>query len=590
MRRRLGRTASWVVAFLLSLTLVPPFPAYAISLLSPRHYPVTVTDVTAALYMDEKKGMETLVIAPAFIESPPRILANWWKFDQAAGSSAADSGKEKRPAMLMGGASWTNGKFGNAAKFDGEDDYVLIYPYQQPNSDFSVSYWFRSVNDIHSGWIPAGEERLLVGFGAAPRDKTPTIEPMGNILSSGAIRAYLWNNAGRQFPDVQTTRTDWNKNEWYHLAITYEATTNTIRIYINGELDGETTGVVRSSFANPAIYIGRNTPYDQKGFQGAIDNAKIFRYTLDEDDVRDEFTNGEKDESGSSSSSVFGYLLPVPGKPTVETVDATLLVSLSDLTKPSVSPTPTYPVYDELPLSKGAYGGLENIGGGTGEITILESKTVEYYDVTIVESTDAQTLYQWLEDRRFELGDSAKAIIEQYLNLRYFFVLAQIKTDALGPFVTEQIRRGYVNPIKLVFPTKKPTIPIKLLGPGSVSQKGDVAPIRVTVYALGSSKMEAPGFDVEYAGVVKQEDVNAVPWFDVPRGWFDFTNRLYLTKLTKALSPYEITGDVTLRNARDDKPVGRGVADTFPKTKILVIMTAILVLEGFVLIRLMRHA
>lgn len=574
--------------FLASVSSSRPV-AHAISLLSPRHYPVTVTDVTAALHMDEKKGVETLVIAPAFIESPPRILANWWKFDQAAGTSATDSGKEKRVAMLRNGATWAKGKFGNAVTFDGVDDDVLIYPYQQPDDDFSITYWFRSVNDIQSGWIPVGEERLLVGFGATPRSEIPTIEPMGNILSSGAIRAYLWNNAGQQLPDVQTSRTDWNKNEWYHLMITYDATTNTIRIYVNGELDGETIGAVRPSFTGHAIYIGRNTPYDLRGFQGTIDNVKLFRYVLDEDDVREEFTQGEKDGTESSVSSVFGYLIPVSGKPSVETVDATLFASLADLTEPSISPTPEPPMYG-LPLSKGAYGSVENIGGGMEAVTVHETKTVEYYDVTVIESKNAEALSQWLEDRRFELGGSEKKIIEQYVNLRYSFVLAQINTEKLGPFVTEQVRRGYINPIKLVFPTKKPIIPIKLLGPGTVSQKGGPASIRITVYAVGSSKMESPGFDIEYAGTVKREDVTVVPWFSAPRKWFDLTDRLTLTKLTRTMSPYEITNDVTLQRGRDNDPVGSGAADTFPKKRILAIMVLLLVVEGVVVIRIVRHS
>lgn len=573
--------------FLASVSSSRPV-AHAISLLSPKHYPVTVTDVTAALHMDETKGIETLVIAPSFIESPPRILANWWKFDHATGTSAVDSGKQKRVAMLRNGTTWAKGKFGNAVTFDGVDDDVLIYPYQQPNDDFSVSYWFRSTNDIRSGWIPAGEERLLVGFGSEPGRTLPGIEPMGNILASGAIRAYLWHNAGQELPDVQTTRTDWSKNEWYHLMITYGATTNTIRIYVNGELDGEMIGAVRPSFTGHAIYIGRNTPYDLRGFQGTIDNVKLFRYVLDEDDVQDEFNQGELFPE-EEESSVFGYLIPVPGKPTVETVDATLFASLADLTKPTISPTPEPPMYG-LPLSKGTYGSVENIGGGMEAVTVHETKTVEYYDVTVIESTDAHALSQWLEDRRFELGGSEKKIIEQYVNLRYSFVLAQVNTEKLGPFVTEQIRRGYINPIKLVFSTKQPIIPIKLLGPGAASQGVEPSPIRVTVYALGSKKMESPGFDIAYAGTVKREDVTAVPWFSAPRKWFDLTDRLTLTKLTRVMSPYEITGDVTLQRGRDDDPVGGGIVDTFPKTRLLVVMALLLVVEGFVVIRIMKHA
>ena len=52
-----------------------------------------------------------------------RNLQGWWKFDDAAGTTAADSGKHGRKGTLKGGLSFDKnsvaGKTGKALQFDG---------------------------------------------------------------------------------------------------------------------------------------------------------------------------------------------------------------------------------------------------------------------------------------------------------------------------------------------------------------------------------------------------------------------------------------------------------------------------------------
>ncbi|GEM_PF-2447992 len=187
---------------------------------------------------------------------------------------------------LVNGPAWVTGKYGSALSFDGTDDYVRMASFNEPVGSFSVAYWFMPNVNISNNWISSGDHKLLAGFGGNPGAEG--IDAMGDILPTGVIRAYLWT--GSAFPDVSTAKSNWIANQWYHLAITYNSSAKTLRIYVNGQLDNSGTGTSNPNLGTTNLYIGGNAPYRANYFNGIIDEVKIYSRALTADEIYREYS------------------------------------------------------------------------------------------------------------------------------------------------------------------------------------------------------------------------------------------------------------------------------------------------------------
>jgi hypothetical protein len=81
--------------------------------------------------------------------------------------------------------------------------------------------------------------------------------------------------------------------------------------------------------------------------------------------------------------------------------------------------------------------------------------------------------------------------------------------------------------------------------------------VSILLYVFSDHKKDLPGFNVEWANWVKSKDIEKLaiesdgePWIKPKLG------KYYLTKLTRYMSPSEMTYDLYFRDASDNKPVG----------------------------------
>lgn len=198
-------------------------------------------------------------------------MVSYYKLDETSGTNVEDI-HSTNDATLVNGASWGTGLINNGVVFDGVNDYIsfpISFNGNQQNS-YSVSYKFKldsafsSANSVNVALINAGG-----GVAGA--------NPVGGQLeeSTGKIRAYLYGSTG--FPDVSTVKNSWLADTWYHIFVTYDSSTSTISIYVDGELDNyhTATGGV-SSYAFTNWYAGYNVPYSQAPFDGVMDEIIIW--------------------------------------------------------------------------------------------------------------------------------------------------------------------------------------------------------------------------------------------------------------------------------------------------------------------------
>src|SRR4030042_428150 len=137
-----------------------------------------------------------------------------WTFNEGQGEQVLDSSPYNNHGLVYG-ATWVNGKFGKALRFDGADDYVLVS--NSPSLDVesvTMEAWVR----------PNSTE------GTAPLGAVKFWEYGLLYYEGGYFRSHVWAN-GLKWYD---TYTDLVINEWHYVVMTYDSTTGILSWYLDG--------------------------------------------------------------------------------------------------------------------------------------------------------------------------------------------------------------------------------------------------------------------------------------------------------------------------------------------------------------------
>jgi len=211
---------------------------------------------------------DTFLVTVTNVPPPPpspgsstNLLISHWKFEESSGGAALDS-TGPNPGMLLGGAlREPAGKFGGAALFDGINDYVNV-----PDSNsldlsnrFSISLWFRPSQLLHAG---SGRKDLIQKF--------LSYWIILNYPNGDGRLSFVLNSGS---PYARSTTSIWQSNTWYHVAATYDGVT--MKLYINGVLEGSTPSVFLPNNTTNPLQIGGNTTQGH-WFPGAMDDVRLY--------------------------------------------------------------------------------------------------------------------------------------------------------------------------------------------------------------------------------------------------------------------------------------------------------------------------
>jgi len=167
------------------------------------------------------------------------------------------------------GATWVaDGRYGGTYYFDGNDNIAapINYRLSTTRGPSTIEAWIRPNNTAASVTI-ISDNCLEWGF----------------TLSGGNVNGYVFTpvSGGPVSP-----------NQWYHIALVHEhptGLTNTlIKIYVNGELKNTATRTVSSddAYTDSNFWIGQDGCYSNPGFNGSIDEVRIWNRALSSDEVR----------------------------------------------------------------------------------------------------------------------------------------------------------------------------------------------------------------------------------------------------------------------------------------------------------------
>lgn len=150
----------------------------------------------------------------------------------------------------------------------------------------------------------------------------------------------------------------------------------------------------------------------------------------------------------------FSWIVPTPTRPEVSKSTDEIFTALDRLTAPQYD-------YRTMPMYGGA--ALESAPAESG-VTVLETKKVEYYDVTVLEADDPEALAKWLEENKYQFPEEGKYLLDDYITNKWYFTAVKINTKSLSDSVGAQLRKGHATPLKFIFASSKIVYPLKISG------------------------------------------------------------------------------------------------------------------------------
>ena len=238
-------------------------------------------------------------------------LVGWWKFDEGGGEKVADSSGHGHDGKVFGVTNWEKGHIGNGAlkitNFqEGEnitnggvviDDSPLLRP-----SRFTVAMWVKWSRDFRQKAL----NRLL----QKGNDNNETFV----ILGGGDNRGNADN--ALSFAIAQETRGDvysvsakgtFEGGKWYHVAATYDGAD--MLLYVDGKVAGKNSigDVKLIAVEGEPLVIGSRPPNMDRGFDGVVDDVRIYNKALSAEDVGKLYESKGGNANGVSQGDVWSF-------------------------------------------------------------------------------------------------------------------------------------------------------------------------------------------------------------------------------------------------------------------------------------------
>lgn len=174
--------------------------------------------------------------------------------------------------------------------FNGSTSYITY------NRNPSIS----TSNVTISGWFKTDKTSGTQGIvGSGGNDGMPI------WLVNGKLAYYQWTSGG--WGPNMIYNVVLNTNEWYHFAATWDESTTTRVLYLNGEAVLTNTTTTDLVWVNNYGYLGR---YSSSEFDGQLSNIQIYNSTLPatgSNSIQTLYNNGTPLETAIDTSNLYGW-------------------------------------------------------------------------------------------------------------------------------------------------------------------------------------------------------------------------------------------------------------------------------------------
>jgi hypothetical protein len=230
--------------------------------------------------------------------SPIGSYTSYWKMDEGYSTTAHDYNATNGNDLTLSSSSWNQtGKVNRAWNGTGSvwltrsDDNDFDF---SASDDFSLSMWFKSDSTTN----PTNNEYL---FTKGTITNTGTAGYAVYADSSGKINFGVKDDTawGASSPntitpdDTATSTADIYDNTWHHIVAQKVGTTG-IYLYVDGKLNASDTSIAATAtLANSiALFVGDDDGDSANSFNGDLDEVKIYRSALTQEQVNMDYNAG----------------------------------------------------------------------------------------------------------------------------------------------------------------------------------------------------------------------------------------------------------------------------------------------------------
>lgn len=217
-------------------------------------------------------------------------LVAYWPFDEGKGKEAIDVTGNGHDGEFHGKPKWVEGKFGTGLEFNGVDDHVIVAddPAFAIEENITLMTWFSPDDDLTGHRLMSKNNSIFVIFDFGDKNSIDFLVKPNNTFA-------------------QSTTTDWKVGEWYHFAGTFDG--KTMKVYINGELEGEAANNVPIAPSGLELWIGGDDLGNATDhFPGKIDEVRLYEKTLSEADIQKVMETPQDVEARGKLATTWGKL------------------------------------------------------------------------------------------------------------------------------------------------------------------------------------------------------------------------------------------------------------------------------------------
>ena len=217
-------------------------------------------------------------------------LVAYWPFDEGKGKEAIDVTDNGHDGEFNDDPKWVEGKFGTALEFDGEDDHVIVAddPAFAIEENITLMAWFSPNDSLTGHRLMSKNNSIFVIFDFGNKDSIDFLVKPNNTFA-------------------ESTTTDWKVGEWYHFAGTFDG--KTMKVYINGKLEGDAANNVAIAPSNLELWIGGDDLGNATDhFPGKIDEVRLYEKTLSEADIQKVMETPQDVQARGKLTTAWGQL------------------------------------------------------------------------------------------------------------------------------------------------------------------------------------------------------------------------------------------------------------------------------------------
>jgi hypothetical protein len=214
---------------------------------------------------------------PGTYPAPTDGPSTWYRFNEGAGTAAADSSGAANPGALTNGPTWSGGHLGTAGlSFDGTNDHVVSAGGGvDTGGSFTVAAWVNPATLTGHHTVLSQDGGTISGFYLKRDSSGPWEFATYDTDSTGAARVRVQALASAV------------ANRWVHLTAVYDDPVGEIRLYVDGALAGRNWRGGDWTATGPLIVgaakWGAGTRVDH--FAGQIDDVRTYRRALNDTEI-----------------------------------------------------------------------------------------------------------------------------------------------------------------------------------------------------------------------------------------------------------------------------------------------------------------